>query len=171
MCFPYGPFLRGTFQMPRAGAITALPPFTMMVGKYKPHPPLQKGRKPHLKFVSISPATTRRYKIAVHRCFAWRKSAGHPSIKNLSQLDQLGGEYLNFLWQDDSPLYWAGDFLSGLKRLYPVCKKHLDTTKLYYNNWVKVTPRKRAFPFTLELIRGVAAMALIDDQPRLAGAF
>jgi integrase len=157
--------------MQEAGATTALLPLTMMVVRRQPLHPVQKVRKLHLKFVSISPATTRRYKIAVHRFFVWRKSAGHSAVSSLAQLDQLGGEYLNFLWQDDSPLYWAGDFVSGLKRLYPACKRHLDTTKLYYDNWVKVTPRRRAFPFTLDLIRGVAALALIDGQPRLAGAF
>jgi integrase len=90
--------------------------------------------------------------------------------KNFGQLDHLGGEYINFLYQDESPLGWAGDFISGLKRLFPSCRRHLETTSLYYRNWVKATVRVRALPMSQELIRGMAAMAIIDKRPRFAAA-
>jgi integrase len=153
--------------MPAAGATWALPIHGMPGRKIQQR---RLVRKAHIKFEALAPATLRRYKIAVNRFFVWRKSAGYSLPKTLERLDFLSGEFVNFLYQDERPLGWAGDFLSGIKRLFPRCRRHLETTGLYYKNWVKAVHRVRAFPFSPELARGVAAMALLDKQPLFAAA-
>jgi integrase len=127
-------------------------------------------RKAHVKFEGIAAGTILRYKKAVIRFFNWRRSAGFRQANSLSELDYQASEFINFLYLDESPLGWAGDFVAGLKRLYPRCKRQLETTGTYYKSWLKATLRVRALPLTPELVRGLACIALIKRQPQMAAA-
>jgi integrase len=119
-----------------------------------------KVTKVHIKFVSMAPKTIIKYRIAVRRFLWWRKSAGFPYPDELSAFDHQVGEFINHLYLDDSPLGWATDCISGLKRLFPRCRRHLDTASLYHSNWVKATKRVKALPLTPELVRGMAAVSM-----------
>jgi hypothetical protein len=121
-------------------------------------------RKVHIKFESMAPKTLIKYKIAVKRFFWWRKSAGFSTPSDLSELDFQVGEFFNHLYLDDSPLGWAQDCLSGLKRLFPTCRRHLDMATLYYGNWVKATKRTKALPLTPDMVRGMAAYSLVKGN-------
>jgi integrase len=89
----------------------------------------------------------------------------------LAELDYQAGEFINFIYLDERPLGWAGDFVSGLKRLFPRCRKSLDIAGSFYKNWAKATVRVRAFPLSPDLVRGMASLALLDGKPRLAASF
>ncbi len=104
-------------------------------------------RKVHIKFESMAPKTLIKYKVAVRRFFWWRRPAGFSYPSDLTELDFQVGEFFNHLYLDESPLGWAQDCLSGLKRLFPRCRRHLETATLYYGNWVKATKRVKALPF------------------------
>jgi integrase len=151
-----------------AGAITALffNAMPVRLPKWK-----RLVRKTHIKYEALKETSLRRYKVAVQRFFQWRKSAGFSLPNSLSQLDFQASEFINYLYLDERPLGWAGDFVAGIKRLYPRCRKHLDTTGAYYKNWSKATVRVRALPFTPDFVRGLASLALIDKKPRLAAGF
>ena len=80
-------------------------------------------------------------------------------------------EFITFLYQDARPLYWAGDFLSGMKRCFVQGRRAVRTANRYYNYWVNATPTKRALPISSELVRGMATYFLIKGRPRMALAF
>jgi integrase len=68
-------------------------------------------------------------------------------------------------------MYMAADALSGFKRLYPSCKRHLDTSNLYYKNWTRSIIRVRALPLSPVLCKGIVSVAICKQKPRLAVAF
>ena len=75
-------------------------------------------RKAHVKLETITETTLRRYNIAVGRFFGWRRSCNLSVPASLAALDFQAGEFIHFLYLDGRPLGWAGDFVSGLKRLF-----------------------------------------------------
>jgi integrase len=124
--------------------------------------------KVHIKFVSMAPKTLIKYKLAVRRFLWWRRSAGFPYPSAVADFDYQVSEFINHLYLDDSPLGWATDCISGLKRLFPRCRRHLDTASLYHSNWVKATKRVKALPLTPELVRGVAAFSMVQGNTGFA---
>ena len=64
-------------------------------------------------------------------------------------------------------MYKASDALSGLKRYYPQCRKHLDISNSFYAYWLKSVPRRRAFPLPPEWVQGMAAVAFREEKPLL----
>lgn len=90
--------------------------------------------------------------------------------ESLADLDISSAEYINELYQDDLPLGWASGFVCGLKRLYPNCKRQLETASSYLCNWQKATVRTRAMPITLECVQAMANIAYIRKRPEIAHA-
>ena len=125
-------------------------------------------RKEHLKEVGITHTTLKRYKKAVNSFFVWRTNNNLEVALSYSCLDFQVGEYFNDLYRRFMPLHYAGDCLSGMKRLFPHTRKHLDTAGLYYKNWVKVTKRRKALPLSSELVRAMAAHAVGKGEVRFA---
>ena len=126
------------------------------------------ARKTHIKYEGIQPTTERRYRKAITRFF------GHLTLlcmglpNSLEELDEAVGEFINHLYLDDYPQYWATDLISALKRFYPKCRRHLEIASLYHKNWLRVTVRTRALPASLDIVLGMAAVALIESSTRLA---
>ena len=85
-----------------------------------------------------------------------------------AELRFAAAEFVNFLYQDDRPLYWAADFLSGFKRYYASHKHALDEASQYYRNWSTSIVRVKACPFPLEFIQVMIAVAVIEGDPQLA---
>ena len=125
-------------------------------------------RKKHLKEVGVTHTTLERYKTAVDSFFVWRTNNNLEVALSYSCLDFQVGEYFNDLYRRFMPLHYAGDCLSGMKRLFPHTRKHLDTAGLYYKNWVKVTKRRKTLPLSSELVRAMAAYAVGKGEVRFA---
>jgi hypothetical protein len=124
--------------------------------------------KVHVKFVSMAPKTLIKYKLAVRRFLRWRKASNFPYPQEASEFDHQVSEFINCLYLNGSPLGWATDCISGLKRLFPRCRRHLDTAALYLSYWTKATKRVKALPLTPELVRGMAAVSLIKRNTSFA---
>lgn len=125
-------------------------------------------KKGHIKFVSVSAKTIDRYRVGVKRFFSWMSRERIPMPNSFDELDHHAGEFIHFLYQDDRPLGWVTDFVSGMKRLYPKCRRKLETASAYMRNWQKATVRTRALPLSSEMVRGMAAVAIQKGQPQLA---
>ena len=57
---------------------------------------------------------------------------------------------------------------SGIKRLYPGCAAHIPTVAKYYCNWERSILKKRAIPFSPDLLRGIVVFLFVIDEPGLA---
>ena len=60
------------------------------------------------------------------------------------QLDDDLAEYINHLFQEGDSVSFAGWVLSGLKRFYPRCRPHLQSSQLYLRSWQRVHLRHAA---------------------------
>ena len=124
-------------------------------------------RKEHVKYESLSPDTVKKYKTGVRRFWFWVRLVTGKRPKSVRELDFLSGEFINFLYQDERPLGWASDFLCGLKRLYPFCRKYLESANQYHRNWAKAVVRRRACPLPWKVVKGMIGMALIEGRREL----
>ena len=106
-----------------------------------------------------------------HVFFSWLKEAKPALPTSLSELDARLGDYLNYLYQDELPLNWGSDTVSGFKRFYPACRRHLETSHMYYRDWCKTIVRIRAFPLSADLVKGMAAVVYTEQQPKVGAAF
>ena len=119
----------------------------------------------HIKFAAITITSLLKYRKAVRAFLQWRADQGHAMPVTLTALDILFSEYSNALYVGDEPMYKAADALSGLKRYYPQCRKHLDVSHAFYSYWAKSVPRRRAFPLPPSWVQGMAAVAFREDKP------
>ena len=128
-------------------------------------------RREHIKEKGLGVVSRYRYKCAVWRFLEWRKLAELSKPRKMHAFEFQCGEFINFLYQDERPLYWAGFFLSGMKRYWIQGYQATRTAQRYYNYWVKGTHRTRALPLSGELVRGMAAYFLLKAAPHGPGVF
>ncbi len=86
----------------------------------------------------------------------------------ITELDYLSGEFIHFLYQDDRPVGWASDFLCGLKRLYPFCRRGSESANQYQRNRVKAIVRRRACPLPWSVVKGMVGLAILENRHDLA---
>ena len=126
--------------------------------------------RPHLRYVGIQPATAIRYRTVLRHFFAFLDSHHIPAPRTLEDLDDIGAENINKLYQDDRPLAWAGDFMCGIKRFYPRCRRAMGTTNLFYKNWAKSIKRSRALPLSGEIVMAISSFALLENDVEFSAA-
>ena len=136
--------------------------------KQGPRESLRTPFRSHLKYAKLQPYTLHRYRVAVDRFFSYLLEFILPMPTSMDMLDELASEFINHLYQDDYPLGWANDFLCGIKRLYPKCRRKLDISSHYFSLWTKTVSRTRAIPLTEDLVKGMAAVSLMRGSPRFA---
>ena len=108
--------------------------------------------KAHIKLAGLQPGTNHKYKCGIARFFNWIKVSELPFPSSLEDLDQIAGESVNYLIQDDLPLGWGSDFVCGFKRFYPRCRFSLQITSSYLWNWSKSVKRTQALLLTSDIL-------------------
>ena len=136
---------------------------SMPMGARKRHRVPLKPRK-HVKYEGVQPGTLHRYRKEVRAFFQYLHDFSIPLPGTLSKLDYELSEYINHLYQDDMPLNYGNDAVSGLKRLFPQCRRHLDLSELYMRNWRRAVHRVRAVPLHFELAQGIAGAAILLED-------
>ena len=133
---------------------------------------LSKPRKPvrHLKYVGISCKTEKRYRKQLHNLFEYVDIFGHSFPSSFHELDFLAGELINHLYQELEPHGYAGGFISGLKRFYPSCRRHIETAGLFFRNWKRGLSIRQALPIPADVLCGMAGIAFARGSPRTAVA-
>ena len=125
-------------------------------------------QKLHLKYLGITQRTRNEYKTALNRFFAFVDFRFVKKPKSPEALRFVAVEFVNFLYQDDRPLAWAGSFLSAMKRFYPSAVESMDVARQYHTNWSRSIKRVRAFPYTLEMVQTMAVVLAHDQEPFMA---
>ena len=72
------------------------------------------------------------------------------------------------MFQEESPVAYAGDLLSGLARWIPGSRSNLPTARLWFRNWLREVIRQRALPMPLFVLNGIAGLALAMERLDLA---
>ena len=117
------------------------------------------SRRDHLRFLGITHRTRRSYEKAVAAFFEYIRALRGRLPHTMLQLDDDLAEYINHLFQEGDSVSFAGWVLSGLKRFYPRCRPHLQTSQLYLRNWQRVHLPCRATPLSWLGAKAVAAAA------------
>ena len=125
-------------------------------------------QKVHLKYIGVTQRTHKDYKTALHRFYAFVDFRFSKKPCSPSAMRFAASEFVNFLYQDDRPISWAGNFLSGMKRFHPSLKPSLDLAQQYHTNWSRSITRVRAFPFTAEVVQAMAVVLATDGKPSMA---
>ena len=124
--------------------------------------------KRHVKYEGILAATLHRYRRQIRRFFDYLHDNGFELPQDLETLDDLVSDYIDHIYQDDYPINFGNDLVSGLKRLYPRCRRHLEISSSFMRNWTKALHRNRALPLPKDLLLAMAAAALLKGKPRLS---
>ena len=124
--------------------------------------------KEHIKFIKIGLITRGRYLAAIRNFSQFLRYTYPKRPRSIRRLRAAAGEYINFLYQDDRPLYWAGNFLSGMKKFHPETLPALSTAQVYYRDWSKSIIRTKAFPYTLDMVLGMSSVLVSEGKPRFA---
>lgn len=140
----------------------------MPVNAYRRSRRLRIVPKQHIKYEGLRPMTIKRYRRQIKFFFTYLNDRCIDLPYDLTDLDETVGEYINHLYQDDYPVNYGNDLVSGLKRFYPKCRRHLETSSTYMRSWNKSLNRRRALPLPSDLLLGMATFALIKGKKRLA---
>lgn len=124
--------------------------------------------KQHIKYEGLQPMTTKRYRRQMRFFFIYLSDRNIDLPSDMTDLDETVGEYINHLYQDDYPVNYGNDLVSGLKRFYPKCRRHLETSSTYMRSWNKSLNRRRALPLPADLLMAMASLALVKNNKRLA---
>ena len=122
----------------------------------------------HISQASITRLTVTRYLSAMNSFYTWRRTNGLESEPKFSELDLQLGNYLNYLFQNEMPLYLGVNCIAGFKKFYPRCKRHLDTASSWLNNWSRITRRVQAMPLHPSLVKSFMTYGILKGDPEFA---
>ena len=86
-------------------------------------------------------------------------------------LDSIMAEYIEELWKDLEPLYWASYAVAGLAWLLPNERTSLGQSWRLIRIWEKNSPPVRASPFVPLIVLGLAGLAADVDAYDLVALF
>ena len=95
----------------------------------------QRVQVAHLKYAAVTTKTLNNYRKAVFSFFRWLEAKGSARARSHVELDNQLGEYLNYLFTRDEPMYLGTNAMSGLKKLYPSCRRALEVSTQLLKNW------------------------------------
>lgn len=87
------------------------------------------------------------------------------------ELDSIGVEYLQHLYDEQAPKSWAGTVLSALQDRYPRLKAHklLPACWRAHNAWESLEPGEFRKPWPPCLVQGLSTIAVSQNRPEIAG--
>ena len=130
----------------------------------------QRVQVAHLKYAAVTSTTLNNYRKAVFNFFRWLDAHGAARPHSHAELDRQFGEYLNFLFTHDEPMYLGTNAMSGLKKLYPSCRKALEVSSQLLKNWSRTIIRERAIPLPFQFTKALAAVALRQGDEKFCVA-
>jgi integrase len=122
----------------------------------------------HLSHASITRQTVKRYLSAMNSFFNWRKAKALSRNPDFPDLDMQLAEYLNYLYQEDLPMYLGTNCIAGFKKFHPRCKRHIDTACTWLNNWAKIASKVQAMPLHPKLVKAFVSFGLLRREPEFA---
>ena len=117
-----------------------------------------------LREMGITQNTRIRYEKMIDRFLDFVKLFRIAWPRTPAQLDWAAGEFLEHLWEDDRPEYWAAGFVSALKRFLPIMRKLLPVTSMLLSNWRRSLVRWQALPLTPLLVKAFAGLAFYHGK-------
>lgn len=134
------------------------------------HNKVKKFQRRHLKFVGIERRTEKRYAVAIERFFNFCEFFFEHVPLSGHQLDFYLGEFINHLFQDESPHQWGVDTFAAVRRWLPAWRGHTTLGRMYLRNWSRTFTVRRALPLPVGVLLGMCGVAAIGGDWPLCGA-
>ncbi|CAK0907507.1 unnamed protein product [Prorocentrum cordatum] len=131
----------------------------------------RRTKRAHIKYEGITDRTLLRYRKQVSNFFNYLHVRGLQLPDSMAHLDSAAAEYVNHLYMEGEPHGHVQEFVSGLRRLLPSCRKHVDTAKLYCSYWGRGLKRRRALPIPADALVGMVGVAFACSEDRVAVIF
>lgn len=129
---------------------------------------IPESRHQHIRSIGITSNTRQRYHKALAHFFSWLRTMSFGMPHDMDDFDYLAGEFVNHLWQEGCGLSSANDFISGMGRFFPKSRRNMPTARQYVKNWCRQVSRKRALPLSIDMVKAMAALALMRSRRDLS---
>ena len=110
----------------------------------------------------------RRYETALKRYFAFDNSISSLTTMDYADVDASVAEFIEQLWQEGDPRYWAEDTLSGFAKLIPDMRGHLRLSWALVTAWQRNEPPQRCAPLSLDVLLAMVGRAALLGWNRMA---
>ena len=110
----------------------------------------------------------RRYEAALNRYFDFERDNSYPAPIDYADIDTNVAAFIEQLWQEGDPRYWAEDILSGFAKYIPSMKGHLRLSWSLVTAWQRNEPPQRCTPVTLDILLAMVGHALSQGWQRMA---
>lgn len=113
---------------------------------------------------ALKPATRRRYFGAIAEFLSWADGQGEEPA-DLTELDELGCDYIHHLYDTNRGRSTAANLLFGLKFYLPAARRRLHRMTLALRGWERLHPSVSFPPLTWELCCAMAVRATKAGYP------
>jgi len=114
-----------------------------------------------LSSLAIPPKLRARYESALTRYFAYEHV--HSIVSSTTDdFDLHTAPFIEALWQDGEPRYWAEDTLSGFTKLVPALKGKFPMCWSLITAWQRNELPQRATPLTLRLLKAFCGVCITN---------
>ena len=121
-----------------------------------------------LRYLTIQPATRRRYDKALDKFFQFLRFEGIDLPKRKDLLDGIASEYLEYLWSTGEGRALASDTLAALQNLEPHLKGSLPEAWRLLKVWSQNELPNRAPPLPESVVHAMVGQALVRNDPDFA---
>lgn len=121
----------------------------------------------HLQFLGLRSSTIALYRRALSKLFKVMHDNSYACCRDFVAPDMQLCACVNWLHANGETLYKAANALSGMKKLVPKTRRHLDRSCAYYKNLVTVTKSTRAVPLPADWAKASLTFAVFNKQPVL----
>ena len=129
--------------MYRAGNMQMEPHiFGTMTKGVKVKTPARRSKKLSLKYRGIVARTRKRHEAQLKIFFSYLDAQGWKLWASWGKLDTLVADYIDHMFQEEVPVGYAGDLLSGLARWLPGSRNRMPTARLWFRNWMREVVRR-----------------------------
>ena len=110
----------------------------------------------------------RRYEAAVNRYFEYERVNSILAPTDYADVDTSVAQFIEQLWQEGDPRYWAEDTLSGFSKMIPSMRGCFRLSWSLVTAWQRNEPPQRCTPLTLDILLAMVGRAVFLDWHRMS---
>ena len=110
----------------------------------------------------------RRYEAALSRYFAYEETLEADDSADAIDFDARLSTFVEQLWQEGDPRYWAEDTLSAISKWIPSLRGQLRMSWSLVSAWQRNEPPQRCTPLSLDILLAMVGRAIALDWLRMS---
>ena len=127
-----------------------------------------RGQIGPLRELMMTANMKRRYEAAVSRYFDFERENSILAPTDYADVDTSVPSFIEQLWQEGDPRYWAEDTLSGFSKMIPSMRGCFRLSWSLVTAWQRNEPPQRCTPLTLEILLALVGRAVFLGWHRMS---